>query len=75
MKPGPGNYDGELLKTKKSAARFTMGSSPRFDASKERLDAFKVSPNKYNPTTDNILKAASKYSFSKDARKGQVNRD
>jgi len=37
MKPGPGNYEGELLKLKKTAAKYTIGGSPRFDTTKEKM--------------------------------------
>jgi len=36
MKPGPGNYDAELLKLKKTAAKFSIGSGPRIDRSSEK---------------------------------------
>lgn len=59
MKPGPGNYDAELLKLKKTAAKFSIGSSPRFDRSKEKQTSFHVSPDKYNPNASSVLKGAS----------------
>ena len=40
MKPGPGNYDGDLLTTKKSAAKYKLGTSPRFDRTKEKMSEF-----------------------------------
>ena len=36
MKPGPGNYDVDALKVMRKAAEYKVGSSPRFDRTKEK---------------------------------------
>ena len=40
MKPGPGNYDHDLLKLKATAAKYTIGGSPRFDRTKDKQLSF-----------------------------------
>ena len=74
-KPGPGNYDPDPLKTKKTEPQFKVGSSTRIDLGFQKKLLFQQDPGSYNPDFAATKSSASKWVFGTDKRKNMVNRD
>lgn len=48
-KPGPGAYDGDVLKTRKQDPQYKLGTGQRLDLAFQKKQRFQQDPGSYNP--------------------------
>lgn len=67
-KPGPGAYDGDVLKTRKQDPQYKLGTGKRIDHDFNRKLKFTADPGAYDPRDEFTKIGASKWGFGTEKR-------